>query len=159
MDMSSLHSHIPLPPGITGFFCPEGQLVQPASPQAFRTLCHGLARESCGQVLGTDETLHSKNFYAGMLLLPAGPCCLLRNAYSPYIAFSASAEPSAGSFLDSPISPASPLLSRYCLLGSGELSASCTDPGVLDRLSPAELAQIRYWKPQTIGQILFNLWD
>lgn len=65
-------SYTGLPPGITGFFGPEGQLVQPASPQAFRTLCHGLARESCGQVLGTDETLHSKNFYAGMLLLPAG---------------------------------------------------------------------------------------
>lgn len=159
MNSFSLHPLIPLPAGITGFFGPEDQLIQPASPQGFRRLCHGLAREAGGKVLETDETLLCKNFYVGTLLLPAGPCCLLRNAYFPDITFSASADPSAGAFVDSPIFPASPLLSRYHLLGPTQLSASCTDPGVLDCLSPAELAQIRDWKPQTIGQILFNLWD
>ena len=132
---------------------------QPASPREFRTLCHDLAREAGGQVLETDETLLCKNFYAAMLLLPAGPCCLLRNAYFPCIAFSASSDPDADAFVDSPISPESPLLSQYRLMQPVDLSARCTEAGVLRCLSPAELAQIRHWKPQTIGQILFNQWD
>lgn len=150
---------VPLPAGVTGFFGPGGPWIQPASPREFRTLCHSLAREAGGKVLETDETLLCKNFYAGTLLLPTGPCCLLRNAYFPYITFSASADLSAGAFADTPTFPASPLLSPYRLLQPGDLSISCTEAGVLSRLCPAELAQIRDWKPQTIGQILFNQWD
>lgn len=62
MNTFSLHPLIPLPAGITGFFGPEDQLIQPASPQGFRRLCHGLAREAGGKVLETDETLLCKIF-------------------------------------------------------------------------------------------------
>ncbi len=31
--------------------------------------------------------------------------------------------------------------------------------GVLHRLTPAEREQLCYWKPGTIGEILFNFWD
>ena len=50
-------------------------------------------------------------------------------------------------------------LQHLPMLQPGDLSISCTEAGVLSRLCPAELAQIRDWKPQTIGQILFNQWD
>lgn len=159
MNASPFHSSGPLPAGVTGFFGPGDRWLQPADPREFRTLCHSLAREAGGRVLKTDETLMGKNFYVGTLLLPAGPCCLLRNAYFPCLAFSSSADPAAGAFLDSPVFPASPLLSPYRLLRPGDLSANCTEPGALKCLSTAELAQIGHWKPQTIGEILFNRWD
>ena len=110
MNASPFHSSGPLPAGVTGFFGPGDRWLQPADPREFRTLCHSLAREAGGRVLKTDETLMGKNFYVGTLLLPAGPCCLLRNAYFPCLAFSSSADPAAGSFLDSPVFPASPPL-------------------------------------------------
>ena len=31
--------------------------------------------------------------------------------------------------------------------------------GLCRGLSPEELEQIRYWKPQTVGEIIFNTWD
>ena len=31
--------------------------------------------------------------------------------------------------------------------------------GLCGELSPEELEQIRYWSPQTVGEIIFNTWD
>ena len=31
--------------------------------------------------------------------------------------------------------------------------------GLDQELSPEELEQIRYWKPQTVGEIIFHTWD
>lgn len=31
--------------------------------------------------------------------------------------------------------------------------------GLCGELSPEELEQIRYWNPQTVGEIIFNIWD
>ena len=31
--------------------------------------------------------------------------------------------------------------------------------GLCGELSPEELEQIRYWNPQTVGEIVFNAWD
>ena len=31
--------------------------------------------------------------------------------------------------------------------------------GLCSELSPEELEQIRYWNPQTVGEIIFNAWD
>lgn len=31
--------------------------------------------------------------------------------------------------------------------------------GLCGELSPEELEQIRYWNPQTVGEIIFNTWD
>lgn len=33
------------------------------------------------------------------------------------------------------------------------------DVVLLDALAPAEQEQLRYWQPNTIGEILFNFWD
>ena len=34
-----------------------------------------------------------------------------------------------------------------------------TNVVLLDALAPAEQEQLRYWQPNTIGEILFNFWD
>lgn len=31
--------------------------------------------------------------------------------------------------------------------------------GLCKELSPEEWKQIRYWQPQTVGEIIFNTWD
>ena len=46
----------------------------------------------------------------------------------------------------------------YTVLSLGELNSAVSEETIA-MLSPAELAQIKYWKPTTIGQILFNSWD
>ncbi|AKF05363.1 hypothetical protein DB32_002512 [Sandaracinus amylolyticus] len=33
------------------------------------------------------------------------------------------------------------------------------DPGALERLARAEMAQIHYWAPRTIGEVVFQHWD
>lgn len=39
------------------------------------------------------------------------------------------------------------------------LSLSELNHGLCQELGPEELEQIRYWNPQTVGEILFNTWD
>ncbi|MGW7261127.1 hypothetical protein [Streptomyces sp. NPDC054834] len=39
-----------------------------------------------------------------------------------------------------------------------ELSTPLTEVD-LGELAEAELAQVRYWRPEVLGQLLFNWWD
>jgi hypothetical protein len=46
----------------------------------------------------------------------------------------------------------------FRMLGPAELNDPLTDAHLAD-LPRAELGQIRYWKPETVGQTIFNFWD
>ena len=43
------------------------------------------------------------------------------------------------------------------VLTQPELEQSWYD--IVGELSKAELEQIKYWKPNTVGDIIFNFWD
>ena len=149
----------PLEHGVTGFFGPGDLLLQPLDPWAFRRLCHTFALAGRGKAQIFDLSLEGKNFYDAQLRFGDTSFHLLMNAYRPYGAFADALDDGIIRFTDPPRKWPLPLPQPYYLLGAEELSASCLLPGMLDALTPAELAQIRYWKPQTVGQILFNFWD
>jgi hypothetical protein len=46
----------------------------------------------------------------------------------------------------------------YQVLPAAELRQPLTSADLSD-LSAHEHEQIRYWKPQTVGELLFNYWD
>ena len=43
-------------------------------------------------------------------------------------------------------------------ISSDELARELTTDA-LKELNSVELSQVRYWKPQTIGEVVFNWWD
>ncbi len=40
-----------------------------------------------------------------------------------------------------------------------ELSWTWSESELASRLPPEEIKQIVHWKPQTVGEVLFNFWD
>lgn len=46
----------------------------------------------------------------------------------------------------------------FHIVSTADLDQELTS-GALKELNEAELRQINYWKPQTIGEVVFNWWD
>ena len=109
-----------------------------------------------GAVRSLDHDLSGKNFYAARLELCHTPCVLLVNAHHPYGAFAPSLDPWPPFFWDPPVDPA-PFLPEVQWMTAAQLQQDWH--GAVGELGEAEIEQIRYWNPRTVGEILFNFWD
>ena len=129
--------------------------------QKFKQACFALAHTLNAKVLRLETELQvGRNFIVSELLYKTERILALCNAHFPYIAF-ATAEGGfyAPIFQDSPhLVKGFELTGEYIVLPQSLLDAS-TSVEQLAQLSDAELNQIRYWKPQRIGDIIFNHWD
>jgi hypothetical protein len=92
-------------------------------------------------------------FHSAVIVMPGARFEIRCHVHHPLIAFVA-----AGSFVDPPswseafAALGFRLLSREVL----ELPLSRADT---TGLAGAEWVQIRYWQPETVGEVLFNCWD
>ena len=145
-----------LPRGITGFWSVNTAPLPFSDKKAFCRMCHALARENGGAVTEVDTDTTIRNFYPAKLSRYDQSVFLLQNIHYPYAAFAQ--RDASGRFvltqrpewLQLPEIPV-----RF--LNLSELNQSWC--GLCGELSPEELEQIRYWDPQTVGEITFNTWD
>ena len=120
--------------GVTGFFSPRDLLIEPLDPGGFRTLAYTFARLQGGRVLGLDEDLSARNFYAAQIVFRSRELCLLLNACAPYAALAPAPLEEPLRFLDWPEHwPAA--LPQYRCLSSAELNAPCPPEQALTALS------------------------
>lgn len=124
--------------------------------KAFRQMCHALAQKNGGVVTEVDTDTATRNFYSAKLSRYDQSVFILRNIHYPYVAF-AQRDAFGGFILVGPPEwlrlPESPM--RF--LSLAELNQD--RHGLCGELSPEELEQINYWNPQTVGEIIFNIWD
>lgn len=145
-----------LPRGITGFWSVNTAPLPLLDEKAFRQMCHTLSRKNGGAVTEVDTDTAARNFYSAKLSRYDQPVFLLQNIHYPYAAFAQ--RDASGRFvltqqpewLQRPESPV-----RF--LNLAELNQSWC--GLCGELAPEDLEQIRYWNPQTVGEIVFNTWD
>lgn len=145
-----------LPKGITGFWSVETQPPPVLDKRAFRRLCHLLAQENGGTVAEVDTDTAERNFYFAKIYGYDISVFLLQNIHYPYAAFAR--RDAAGGF----VLTRQPGWFRLPegqvrFLSLAELNQDWR--GLCEKLNPEELEQIHYWKPQTIGEIIFNHWD
>lgn len=142
--------------GITGFWNVRTAPPPFLDETVFRQMCHTLALQNGGTVSEVDTDHTAKNFYVAKIQRYDDSVFILQNIHDPYAAF-AQRNLSGGftlsrqpKWLQLPEG-----LARF--LRPDELHqdwhALCGD------LDPEELEQIRYWNPQTVGEIIFNTWD
>ena len=84
---------------------------------------------------------------------------ILLNEHYPYLTFASLVEPGNIAFIDQPAlhEPFSPF---YRVLGPVELNVPFNQTMAKNtELNRTELEQLAYWKPETVGQIIFNFWD
>jgi hypothetical protein len=153
---------IPIPRHATGFWHAT-DAVRPTriDVKQFRDACHQAARDTGRQVKSVDESVEYENFHRAVLTSthPDRSITVLCNHFVPLLAITepaprymcllfAEAPDLADAFAHTP----------FRLLTPAELNAPLTDAH-LTALPRVERDQIRHWRPETVGQTLYNYWD
>lgn len=146
------------PYGITGFHF----ATEPSPPEVnvnqFKQICYGVALRNKGRVIDIQKP-RDANYYCAEMQLFDKTFFILLNCHYPYVAFASTVEYGDISFIEPPTLEKE-FSSIYYVLKSKELNAPFDESLVENsELNEAELDQISYWKPETIGEIIFNQWD
>ena len=148
-----------LPAGSTGFDAPPVDAA--AHRRAFLTACHHAARAIGGRVAGIEGPGVTPNFHLAEIAHRDGRLSVLGHGC---VLFAAIAGPRPWrdlrpTFADDPaVAAAIVAASALRPLAVAELSTPL-DQADLSALGPGEHRQIAYWKPDTVGELLFNYWD
>ena len=145
-----------LPRGITGFWSVNAAPLPLLDEKAFCQMCYSIALENGGTVTELDTDTYPRNFYSAKLSRYDQSVFILQNIHYPYIAF-AQRDAASRFVLISPPDWLQLSDDPVRVLSPNELNQDWH--GLCGELSPEELEQIRYWNPQTVGEIIFNTWD
>ena len=114
---------------------------------------------SGGKITDVSLSGYPGNFHSAEVVIGSERLFILLNAHYPYLAFASEIEYGSITFVDKP--ELEQLFSAfYRVLNTDELNAAYTgQPDSSCQLSSADIEQLAYWKPETIGEIIFNRWD
>lgn len=146
-----------LPTGVTGFFDSQSGEPPLTDLSLFQKLCYSIAAESGGRVLAFESADVSTNFAYAQIKWNGDELFVLLNEHSPYLAMADAIGFGGISFVDRVLlrEAFSPY---YNVLETGELNTPI-EPPMIQHLNRAERAQISYWKPKTVGELVFHYWD
>ena len=145
-----------LPPGITGF-----NVLTSVDVRAFRTRLYNAARDSGFNVdePPPDEARIHHTLVRSLVSFRGEQWSLLLNIHQPFVAFAAPNTEVLNfnfEFRDCP--PLAQKLSGYTVLSTDFLNSPVTQEAIA-LLSESEKQEVKYWAPQTLGQVVFNFWD
>ncbi|MGF0175902.1 hypothetical protein ACQF36_37155 [Streptomyces sp. Marseille-Q5077] len=127
----------------------------------FKTACHAVARSIRATVGDVTLAGVTPSFHTVLITAPGIRSTVLCHELLPVVAFVAS-PPQAGGPLADFISPPAWAdafeLGGFRLLDVGELGMPLASADTSE-LAEAELEQVRYWRPSTVGELMFNWWD
>ena len=148
-----------LPSGVTGFYHSEAEKPPKVEGKQFKQLIFDLIISSGGKVICFNTPQYSANFYYTQVEISGDRLYILLNEHYPYLAFASTVEYGDIKFIDNNL-----LYERfspfYQIITSVELN-SLFDKDMIKKadLNNAEWEQIAYWKPNIVGEIIFNYWD
>lgn len=155
-----------LPNGITGFYNSSNNPPPKVDGKQFKEICFTITTQSGGKVLDFKEPQYPMNFYDVEVNFLKKHLHILLNKYYPFLAFASAVEFGKINFIEIPDLKIQ-FSSFYKVLDAKELN----EPVVLllgnkkdilqndNELNKIELEQIAYWKPEKIGDIVFNFWN
>ncbi|NBI28651.1 hypothetical protein [Chengkuizengella marina] len=154
--------------GITGFF--DSNTIPPPEidEKQFKKLCFSIIAEKNGKVLDFKKLKYPYNFYIVEVKVGYDHLYVLLNNHFPFVAFASTVnlENATFTYIDES------WLSRkftpyYRVMSTKELMETVVIKKIKgtitlendNELNIAELSQLFYWKPTTVGEIVFNMWD
>lgn len=141
--------------GITGFFESLDDIKSIPS-QSFIQFCNELVDNNQGKILSVDMELTGRNFYYCEMQFHKRNCFVMLNSSYPYVAFASLVSMEKIIYIDKP-DYIKHIPDNYLVLNKKVLETifgNCEN-----QLNQAERKQILYWKPKTVGEIIFNFWD
>ena len=146
-----------LPRGATGFDSPGAE----ADLGSFTSVCYHAARAIGATVTGVIEAGVTPSFHTINVAQARHHIAVLRHSTVPLVAF---ARPRTSGdatiiFIDhADLAAAISNLTDAQILTADLLRIPLPKVDLSD-LGPHEHDQINYWKPDTVGELLFNFWD
>lgn len=128
---------------------------------AFRSACHTVSQVTQSSLLAQiRQPNDQRNFLTAQFATPLGEIAALLNQHVPLLGFAVPSRPGKPlRFADvRELANAFAQLGMYRVLSLSDLQQPIT-ADELARLSPTEIEQVNYWKPTSLGQIIFNAWD
>ena len=150
-----------LPSGVTGFRQNHDILLPLCDIPRFKGHVFVASGAVGGRVLSFREPGADRNYAEAVIETPDGIIAVLLNRHYPIIAFASLAGDGemVRRFVEAhDLTAAFEDLSEYQLLPRS-VAEEPINPEVFRSLEPAELAQIAYWQPDTVGEVIFNSWD
>jgi len=155
-----------LPNGVTGFYSSIDNKPNEINENDFKGICFNLVRKNQGKILKIDEANLAGNFLKVKVDIFNREINVLLNAYYPVLALASTVEFQHINFIDDPVLSKN-FMPFYKVLSKEELSEPLDirkSKGKVslenkNNLNSRELEQIFYWKPKTVGEVIFNFWD
>ncbi len=148
-----------LPNGITGFYDLKVNPPPQVDGKQFKQLCFDIASRNNGKVIDFITPQYPSNFYYAHVEIVGNQFYILLNEHYPYLAFASVVEFGNVKFINRPVL-CEELSFFYRVIGKDELNVHFNQNLLKQtELNSVELEQISYWKPETVGQIIFNYWD
>lgn len=151
-----------LPRGITGFRDSGDPPLPMSDIRRFRGVCHTAARALGGRIGPEDGTRSATANYLRIVVEFAdGSVAVLLNHHHPIVAISAWPFAAGTDRVSIETTSLAGLLqtSGGYLVLSPEVATMPLTAELCRRLAPAEMSQIKYWRPRSIGAVIFNDWD
>lgn len=152
-----------LPRHITGFFDDKSEAAGPLNFTEFKAACFQVARTAGGSIASFDHDLSGKSFFVATMKHPEGDASVLCNSVYPYVAFvpPGSFDNGAPELAFSQPIYFSSLFLQGTVFHPLDADWLMSAPGedLLSDLALTEREQVRYWKVQRVGDIVFNRWD
>jgi hypothetical protein len=148
--------------GISGFHHHDLSEVDSAQ---FKKLCHSWANMNHGKFVSFEKPNESQNFYKAELNWTGDRIFLLLNSSYPIVAFASSVEYFNIKFSEHPHTNLIEVFKNdFTIATVDELVAPLIfverSQTVLNNnnLNKSELSQVFYWKPNTVGEVVYNYW-
>ncbi|MBP2243269.1 hypothetical protein J2Z40_003868 [Cytobacillus eiseniae] len=150
--------------GITGFYDRKEDEPPIMDSKEFKRFCFQIARLIGERVIFFTKPHYPSNYYEVKL---SNDLYILLNAHYPYIAFADFVEDSKVNFINDSSLHNACSAAGYQVLTVADLHTPlkiAEKTGQLfvenrNSLNEAEIAQIKNWKPKTVGEVIYNCWD
>jgi hypothetical protein len=148
--------------GVTGFEGREGPFASPpfSDWKTFHSHCYAAARIVCAKVHSIEDPFEGGkvcNYLLARFDFSDCSVTALLNRVYPILGFAKF--PAEVGFIDCPkLAEAFASLGDYTVASGEELNRPLLRELCKD-LAPRELKQIQYFRPRTIGDVIFNYWD
>ncbi|MBA4536841.1 hypothetical protein H1Z61_06730 [Bacillus aquiflavi] len=143
--------------GITGFYHYKNNGPSKVDGKQFKQLCFTITIQNRGEVLAFKEPQYPMNFYYVLVKVFKRKFYILLHNQYPYLAFASDIEFAKINFIDVP-ELAKQFNPFYQVLSFKELNTPL-DAKSFQNFHCSELEQAAYWRPETIGDVIFNDWD
>lgn len=145
-----------LPPGITGFF-DGGSSFQMMDSKKFRSICYDVSLHPAIKLLTIQEATYPVNYICAKFVFYNEPIQVVMNAYYPL--FTATVIAENGHFVFCDLPEEFRLFEKHYQCITVEDLDKIIEEHYLEQLSEVERQQVAFWKPERLGEVIFNAWD